>query len=72
MQINQDVNQDLFADYFTSDLVKGQSEYTKPQTINSVPVKPGMANLLGVSVNYAVPVLATGTVSGTSGFKVLT
>lgn len=37
--INQDVNQDLFADYFTSNLVKGQSEYEKPQTINSVPVQ---------------------------------
>ena len=52
-QVNQDVNEDLFATDWYADSVAGQMEYTLPTTDDATG-RNGMDNLLGVSFNYAV------------------
>jgi len=67
--INQDVNEDLFADFFITDAVKGQSEYSKPVTTTN---GNGFGNMLGVSVNYAPIFSQTGTVTLVAGSNQVT
>ena len=61
-EINQDVNNDLFTETYFSDIIAGQSEYSKPQVSNTTP-QTGMTNLLNVAVNYDIPALQTGTIT---------
>lgn len=65
-QLNQDVNEDLFADYFYSDTVLWQTEYTLP-TVSNVTYTNWLGNLLNVYVNYTEPVDWVWTVATTSG-----
>lgn len=67
--INQDVNEDLFADFFTTNAVKWQSEYSKPLSSNS---GNGLGNMLGVSVNYSPVTARTGTASVNAGSNTIT
>lgn len=60
--INQENNTDLFSDVFWGTMNPGQVAYTKPATNNTTKIA-GMNNMLGVFVNYNVPVLQTGTIS---------
>lgn len=70
-QINQDVNEDLFADDFYFSTVAGQMEYSMP-VVDNVAGTPWMDNLLWVFINYEVPVLWTWTVSTSIWSNVIT
>lgn len=48
-KINQSVGEEHFADYFTTDLVANQNEYTLPVATSS---EPGLSNIVRVEVNY--------------------
>lgn len=69
--INQDVNEDNFATDFYTSSVAGQSEYSIPVTDNTTGTN-GMDDLLGVFINYEVPVTGDGTIATTSGSNVIT
>ena len=68
-QITNQVNEDRYADIFTTNLNQGQIEYTMPTGNSS---QSGLQNILGVSVNYTAPVACTGTVSIPQGSKTVT
>ena len=70
-QVNQDVNEDLYATDFYTSSVAGQMEYTLPQTDNSTGTN-WMDNLLGVFINYEVPVAWTGTIATSIGSATIT
>ena len=69
-QVNQDVNEDLFATDWYADSVAGQMEYTLPTTDDATG-RNGMDNLLGVSFNYAVDNVGAGTASTTAGSDII-